>query len=712
MKDKILDLLKKEEKAYTVYDLKDILGLETTDEIKRLYEVLNELEASLTIYHTNKDKYMAFEYSHLKKGKISVSEKGFGFVLMEDEDDIHVEAKHLNGAIDGDMVIVEITDKHTGAKKEGRVLRIAKRIYGVLVGEYILNDGIPTVKVNDRKFKQDVVLTKDSTKDAVEGHIVALNVIKELDRNTILAEIKTIIGHKNDVGVDIEAIVYKHMFSPKFPDDVLEELKDIPDVVKEEEIIGRKDLRDEIIFTIDGDDTKDIDDAISIKKLDNGNYELGVHIADVSYYVKPGTKLYEEAYNRGTSVYLVDRVIPMLPHKLSNGICSLNPGVDRLSQSCIMEIDNKGNIVNHEIYESAIKSRIQMTYKKVNKWLEEGIIEEGYEPYTEKLTLMKELADILRKSREARGAIDFDTDEAKIIADETGKPVDVILRARGAGEKMIEDFMIAANETVASHVYWMSLPFVYRVHGTPKEEKINDFLDFIGLLGYKVTGKVNVKYPSSIQNVLDQLKDKKEYKILSTLLLRAMQKAVYDPENIGHFGLASKIYTHFTSPIRRFPDTTVHRLLRTYLYENDQSKKTVDYFKEYLPLLTEHTSLKEKDAIECEREVEDMKMAEYMMDHIGEEYTGMISGVTSFGLFVELPNMIEGLVHISEVPGDYYNYDERTMSLVGQRSKKRYRIGDTVKVKVKSASKEEAFIDFEIINEEGEESVKETKEES
>ena len=712
MRDKILDILKKEEKAYTVYELKDILGLETTDEIKRLYEILNELEASLTIYHTNKDKYMAFEYSHLKKGKISVSEKGFGFVLMEDEDDIHVEAKHLNGAIDGDYVIAEITDKHTGAKKEGRVLRIAKRIYGILVGEYVIIDGTPTVKVNDRKFKQDVVLTKDSTKDAVEGHIVALNVIKELDRNTVLAEIKTIIGHKNDVGVDIEAIVYKHMFSPKFPDDVLEELKDIPDVVKEEEISGRKDLRNEVIFTIDGDDTKDIDDAISIKKLDNGNYELGVHIADVSYYVKPGTKLYEEAYNRGTSVYLVDRVIPMLPHKLSNGICSLNPGVDRLSQSCVMEIDNKGNIVNHEIFESAIKSRIQMTYKKVNKWLEESIIEEGYEEYTDKLTLMKELADILRKSREARGAIDFDTDEAKIIADETGKPVDVILRPRGAGEKMIEDFMIAANETVASHVYWMSLPFVYRVHGTPKEEKINDFLDFISLLGYKVTGKVNVKYPSSIQSVLDQLKDKKEYKILSTLLLRAMQKAVYDPENIGHFGLASKIYTHFTSPIRRFPDTTVHRLLRTYLYENDQSKKTVDYFKEYLPLLTEHTSLKEKDAIECEREVEDMKMAEYMMDHVGEEYTGMISGVTSFGLFVELPNMIEGLVHISEVPGDYYNYDERTMSLVGQKSKKRYRIGDTVKIRVKSASKEEAFIDFEIIEQTGDESGEKIKEES
>ena len=309
---------------------------------------------------------------------------------------------------------------------------------------------------------------------------------------------------------------------------------------------------------------------------------------------------------------------------------------------------------------------------------------------------MKELADILRQHRSSRGAIDFDTDEAKIIADETGKPVDVILRERASGEKMIEDFMIAANETVASHMYWMSLPFVYRVHGTPKEEKINDFLDFVSSLGYKITGKVNIEYPSSIQNVLDQLKDKKEYKILSSLMLRAMQKAVYQPENIGHFGIASKIYTHFTSPIRRFPDTTVHRLLRTFLYENDQSKKTIDYFKEYLPVLTEHCSLKEKDAVECEREVEDMKMAEYMMDHIGEEFTGMISGVTSFGLFVELPNMIEGLVHISEIPGDYYNYDEKTMCLIGQRTKKRYRIGDEVTVIVKSASKEECFIDFEI----------------
>ena len=713
MKDKILDILKNNDKAYTVYELKDILGLETTDQIKKMYEILNELESSLTIYHTNKDKYMAFEFCHLKKGKIVVSEKGFGFVLMEDEEDIHVENKHLNGAIDGDMVIVEIVDKKTGAKKEGRVLRIASRNYGPLIGEFVFENDNPTIIPNDKKFKSKIVLTKESTKDAVAGHIVVANIIKELDRNTVLAEIVTIIGHKNDVGVDIESIVYKHMFSPKFPDEVLEEIKSIPDEVSEEETKERRDLREEIIFTIDGKDTKDIDDAISIKKLENGNYELGVHIADVSYYVKPGTKLYDEAYQRGTSVYLVDRVIPMLPHKLSNGICSLNPNVDRLAQSCVMEIDSKGNVVSHEIFESVINSKIQMNYESVNKWLDEGIICDGYEPYTKELSMMKELADILRENRESRGAIDFETDEAKIIADETGKPIDVILRERASGEKMIEDFMIAANETVAAHVFYMELPFIYRVHGTPKEEKVNDFLNFVSSLGYKINGKVNIKYSSSIQHVLEQLKDKKEYKILSSLMLRAMQKAIYDTENIGHFGLASKIYTHFTSPIRRFPDTTVHRLLRTYLYENDQSDKTINYFKEYLPVLAEHTSLKEKDAIECEREVEDMKMAEYMMDHIGEEFTGMISGVTSFGLFVALPNMIEGLVHISDIPGDYYNYEERNMCLIGQKSKKIYRIGDEVTVIVKSASKEESFIDFEIKEEnnkddENEEKVQDT----
>ena len=700
MKNRILNILKEENRAYSAIELKDILGLNTTEEITMMMNTLNELESDLTIYHTNKDKYIDFEYSHLKKGKLDLNDKGYGFVVLKDEPDIYIDAKNINHATDGDLVLAEVISKTSGAKKEGRILRIAKRSYGPLIGEFVNQDGKPTIIPNDKKFKQKVVLTKESTKDCVEGHIVVVNVIKELDRNTVLGEINTIIGHKNDAGVDIEAIIYKHMFSPKFPDEVLEEVEKIPNEVRLEDKKGRRDLTDLTIFTIDGLDTKDIDDAISIKKLKNGNYELGVHIADVSYYVKPGTKLYDEAYERGTSVYLVDRVVPMLPHKLSNGICSLNPGVERLAQSCVMEINSKGKVVSHDIFESVIKSRKQMNYRDVNKWLDEGIIVDGYEEFTSDLTLMKELADILRKQRSIRGAIDFDTDEAKIIADDTGKPIDVVLRERASGEKMIEDFMIAANETVASHIFYMSLPFVYRVHGTPKEEKVNDFLNFVSSLGYKITGKVDINKPYSIQKVLDQLRTKKEYKILSSLMLRAMQKAVYQTDNIGHFGLASKIYTHFTSPIRRFPDTTVHRLLRTYLYENDESKKTIDYFKEYLPVLTEHASLKERDAIDCEREVEDMKMAEYMMDHIGEEYTGMISGVTSFGMFVELPNMIEGLVHISDIEGDYYNFDETTMSLVGQKHKKRYRIGDEVTVIVKSASKEESFIDFVLKKEE------------
>ena len=697
MREKILSLLKENDKAYTIEELEEILSINTTDEIEKLIVNLNELESDLYIYHTNKDKYMAVEYSHLKKGKISVSDKGFGFVLMEDEDDIHIDKSNLNGAKDGDMVIIEIIACPKDAKKEGRVLRVKSKDYGLIVAEYCINNGVVSIKCHDSRIKQTINLVKCNTDNLVDGSIIVLNVVKQIDNNNLLCEIKKVVGHKNDVGVDVEALVYKHMFAPKFTDEVLKEADELPTSVSDDEMVGRKDLRNEVIFTIDGDDTKDIDDAISIKKLKNGNYLLGVHIADVSYYVKPNTKLYENAYERGTSVYLVDRVIPMLPHKLSNGICSLNPNVDRLAISCDMEIDEKGNVVNHEIYESVIRSRIQMTYKKVNMWLCEGKVADGYDEYKEDLTLMKELADILRNARAKRGAIDFETEEAKILVDEEGKPIDVVLRERKDGEKLIEDFMIAANETVAAHIYWMNLPFVYRVHDIPKEEKINNFLDFVSSLGYKITGKINIKHPSSIENILKQLKDKKEYKILSSLMLRAMQKAVYQTENIGHFGIASKIYTHFTSPIRRFPDTTVHRLLRTYLFNKDQSDKTINYFKEYLVELTEHSSLKERDAQDLEREVEDMKMAEYMMNHIGEEFDGMISSVTSFGMFVELPNMIEGLVHINDIKGDYYIYDEKTMSLIGQKKKRRFRIGDEVKVKLVSASKEESFIDFELV---------------
>ena len=453
------------------------------------------------------------------------------------------------------------------------------------------------------------------------------------------------------------------------------------------------DLRDKEIFTIDGDDTKDIDDAISIEKLNNGNYKLGVHIADVSYYVHENSPLDEEAYKRGTSCYLANTVIPMLPHELSNGICSLNPGVDRLAISCVMEINDMGEVVNYDIFESLIKSNIQMTYKKVNSILEDNVIPEGYEPYASSLHMMKELSDILRANKVRKGYIDFEIDEPKIITDDKGEAIDVKLRERGTGEKLIEDFMIAANETVARHITYLEYPFIYRVHGEPNEEKINNFLNFVSLLGYSVKRPKKIT-PKSIQELLDSLKETKEYTILSSLLLRSMQKAVYDKNNIGHFGLASKCYTHFTSPIRRYPDTTVHRLLRTYLFNKNINLDTLKYWDQKLVPLALHTSERERASIECEREVDDMKMAEYMEKHIGEEFKGIVSGVMSFGMFIELPNKIEGLIRLDDLRGDYYRYDETTFSLVGNKNKRGYRLGDEVTVIVKAASKANHTIDF------------------
>ena len=505
-----------------------------------------------------------------------------------------------------------------------------------------------------------------------------------------------IIGHKNDPGVDILSIVYKYKINTEFPEDVKEEVKNIPMEVRDIDLVGRRDLRNLEIFTIDGDDTKDIDDAISIELMNNGHYKLGVHIADVSYYVKEGSPLDNEAMERGTSVYLVDRVIPMLPHELSNGICSLNPNVDRLAISCVMEFDHDGKQLDYEIFPSVIRSRIQMTYKKVNSILEDNVAPEGYEPYEKSLRLMEELAQILRKMKVKRGYIDFEVDEAKILVDKDCKPVNVVLRDRGAGEKLIEDFMIAANECVATHIYFMSLPFIYRVHEVPKEEKLRSYLSFVGSLGYQVPGDLKDTSPKTVQKIIKYLEDKPEFKILSSLLLRSMQKAVYRPENLGHYGLASQCYTHFTSPIRRYPDTTVHRLLRTYLFNKQLDMGTIRKWEEKLIYISEHSSSRERASVDCEREVEDMKMAEYMEGHIGEEFQGMISSVTSFGMFVELDNLIEGLVPLRDMK-DFFHYDEEHMTLTGERSHVKYTIGDKLLVKVVRASKEDKTIDFEVV---------------
>ena len=699
MKDDIINILKNSDKALTIYELQEKLDLHDVDEIKKLSDELRVLEEEVVIYCSNKGRYMMLEDSHLRKGTLRANKKGFGFVEIENmEDDVYIAPENMNGAIHDDIVLVEITSKMNLDRLEGRILKVIKRQVERYIGEINFDSkGKGHITLDDSKIKLNIEVAKEDSLNAVDGHKVVVELLKKLNNNLRYSgKVVEIIGHKNDPGVDILSIVYKYKINTEFPVDVKEEVKTLPMEVRDIDMIGRRDLRNMEIFTIDGDDTKDIDDAISIEKMSNGHYKLGVHIADVSYYVKEGSPLDNEAMERGTSVYLVDRVIPMLPHELSNGICSLNPNVDRLAISCVMEFDHDGRQLDYEIFPSVIRSRIQMTYKKVNSILEDNNIPEGYEPYEQSLRLMAELADILRKMKVKRGYIDFEVDEPKILVDENCKPTEIILRDRGTGEKLIEDFMIAANECVATHIYFMSLPFIYRVHEVPKEEKLRSYLSFVGSLGYQVPGDLKDTSPKTVQRIIKYLEDKPEFKILSSLLLRSMQKAVYRPENLGHYGLASQCYTHFTSPIRRYPDTTVHRLLRTYLFNKELDMGTIRKWEQKLVYISEHSSDRERASVDCEREVEDMKMAEYMEDHIGEEYEGMISSVTSFGMFIELDNLIEGLVPLSDMK-DFFHYDEEHMTLTGERSHVKYTIGERVLVKVVRASKEEKTIDFEII---------------
>lgn len=698
MRDKILEILSSSEKALSSIELLEALNMNSVSELTSLYEVLNDLEDEALIYKTRKDKYMLFENSHLKIGRLSVNKKGFGFVTVPNlEDDIYIDESNLNGALDGDTVIIEDI-KGTGKKDEGRVVKILKKSNSYVVGTYDIVNNKPSFTPDNKKLKMHIIIDKADLDDLVPGHKIRVKIEKELPNHRYLGRVDKIIGHKNDPGVDILSIVYDYGINDVFSEDVMNEVDKLPSEVKKEETLERVDLTNECIFTIDGDDTKDIDDAVSIKK-DGENYILGVHIADVSYYVKEGTKLYEEAKDRGTSVYLVDRVIPMLPHKLSNGICSLNPGEDRLAISCVMTIDPRGKVISHDIFESVVKSRKQMTYKNVNKVLD-GDIPEDYKDFASDLKLMEELATILRKEKLSRGYLDFDTNEAKILVDESGKPYDIVLRERGKGENIIEDFMIAANETVASHIFYMGYPFVYRVHEVPDDEKVSDFLNSLSLMGINIKGTRHFDNPKVMQNILDSLRDKEGFDILSMLLLRCMRKAEYKDQNLGHYGLGSKCYTHFTSPIRRFPDTTVHNLLRKYVFNKPNEhelNELISYYEMKLPEICEHSSKKEKDSIDCERDVEKMKMAEYMESHIGEEYEGTISSCLNFGMFVQLPNMVEGLVHVSDIVGDYFNYNEELNALIGQRTKKMYKIGDKVKIKVINASKETSTIDFELV---------------
>lgn len=695
MKEQVINVMSDRYEALDVIEINDLLELTSPEDLSRLNNVLCELEKDGVVYKTKKEKYILFKNCpSLKAGILSLNKKGFGFLIIKDGEDIYIDKDNINGAVNDDRVLVEIINNH--GKTEGRVLRVLNRDLSNLIGEIYFVNNKPFVKLEDKNKKLDIKLDPKSSNGLVEGTKVIVSITKEMSKNKYMGRVTTVIGHKDDPGVDIKLVAYKYGIYEEFSKKAMEQTDAIPSVVSDNELKGRTDLTNEVIFTIDGDDTKDIDDAISYK-FENGLHVLGVHIADVSYYVTENSYLDKDALSRGTSSYLADSVIPMLPHKLSNGICSLNEGVIRLTQSCVMKINNEGNVVDYDIFPSFIKSRKKMTYKKVNDIIMRNVVDSSYEEFSDILKQMNELAHILRRNKVKRGYIDFDLDEAKIIVDEDKNVVGIEKRVREDAERMIEDFMIAANETVATHIYNMDLPFIYRVHDVPNADKIDKFLKLVSLLGYKVNGKVKDLTPVSMQKLLNQLKDVPQYKILSSMLLRSMRKAVYQKDNIGHFGLGSKCYTHFTSPIRRYPDLEVHRLLRKYLYENKIDNETIDYYNANLDYIAGQASEREQASVDAEREVDDMKMAEYMEKHIGEEFDGVISGVESFGLFVELDNLIEGLVHVNSLKGDYYNYVEELLCLIGQNTKKRYTLGDKVRVKVVGASKESRTIDFELV---------------
>lgn len=694
MRDRIEEYLENTTKAVDIITINDALNLESVEDLENLQTCINELIKEGIVHETKKQKYILMKYcKSLKAGKVSIAKNGYGFLIQDnDEEDIFIGRDNLNGAINDDIVLVDIFTRNN--KIEGKVIKILERKLTRVIGTIKYIDNKLNIILDDKKLDIDIKLVNHFN-NLVDGHKVLVELTKQISEKRFIGTIIKIIGHINDPEIDILTIAYKYGIELDFSEEVKKELLSIPSVVRDADKSGRVDLTREVIFTIDGDDTKDIDDAISIKKLDN-YYELGVHIADVTYYVRPGSEIYKAAYERGTSSYLADTVIPMIPHELSNGICSLNPDVERLAISCIMKINIEGKIVDYDIFPSVIKSRKQMTYKNVNKLFLDGIVADGYEEFKNELLQMQELAEILRKRKIKEGYIEFNIPEVKIIQDEKGKCIDIVKREQLAGEKLIEDFMIAANETIATHIYNMGLPFIYRIHGTPKSEKITDFLNLLKQLNINVNTRNIDTSSKGMQRLLKDISGLDESSILSSMLLRSVQKAIYSSDNIGHFGLALKNYTHFTSPIRRFPDTTVHELLRTYLFNKQIDNSTIDYYSEYLVPLAEHASEKEQNAVNAEREVVDMKMAEYMESHIGENYEGIITTVTNFGFFVELPNLVEGLVHISTLPG-YYNYVPDTLSLVSNNKKTKYRIGDKVTIKVVGASKEIPAIDFEVV---------------
>ena len=686
------------EEAYVPMKLKELAILLNVPKEQReeLKQVLNLLLAEGKISVSKKGKFGKAEAFALV-GVFSGNARGFGFVAIEgQEEDVFIPADRTGGALHGDRVQIVIDSERRGGRPEGTVVRILEHANETLVGTYQKGKGYGFVVPDNQKISKDIFIPQGCDQGAVSGHKVMVKIRDFGEKKGKKPEgvITEILGHIHDPGVDILSIVRAYNLPEDFPGAVKNQLKQVPDEVKKDSWAGRKDLRDLPTVTIDGEEAKDLDDAISIERAGDG-YRLGVHIADVSHYVQEHTPLDEEAFKRGTSVYLVDRVIPMLPHKLSNGICSLNEGEDRLALSCLMEIDSQGNVTGHEIAETVIRSDRRMTYTAVNAIVtdHDPQVTAEYAEFAEMFLLMKELADILRKKRHARGSIDFDFPESKIVLDEKGKPLEIKAYERNAATRIIEDFMLLANETVAEDYFWQELPFLYRTHDKPDEDRMKRLGTFINNFGYVLRMPGGQVYPKEIQKLLDKVEGTPEELLISRLTLRSMKQAKYTTENTGHFGLAARYYTHFTSPIRRYPDLQIHRIIKESLHGGLTGKR-ISHYEKILPQVAVQTSALERRADEAERETDKLKKVQYMERFIGQEFEGVISGVTSWGFYVELPNTVEGLVHISELRDDYYVFLEERYELSGEMTGKTYKLGQTIRVQLTGCDRFSKTIDF------------------
>ncbi|NLL92758.1 MAG: ribonuclease R [Clostridiales bacterium] len=697
----LLDIIGSNE--YTPMKAKELAILLNVPKENReeLVFVLNELVAEGKIGVSKKGKYDKLS-NNLIKGSFEGNARGFGFVTIEGEDeDIFIPESKTHGAVHGDTVQVALRPSRKsgdGKRREGEIIRIIAHADTDIVGMYQKAKNFGFVIADNQKFSSDIYIPNGKSMGAITGHKVVVKITDfGSDEKKPEGEIIEIIGHINDPGTDILSIVKANGIPMEFPEDVLKQVEDIPDEIDSKDMAGRMDIRDWQTVTMDGEDAKDLDDAITLKK-EKDKYILGVHIADVSHYVKENSPLDKEALKRGTSVYLVDRVIPMIPHKLSNGICSLNQGCDRLALSCIMEIDNTGKVIGHKIAETVINVDRRMSYTSVKKIVVDEDADEikEYEELVPMFKLMEELSSIIRKRRTQRGSIDFDFPESKIYLDAKGVPVDILPYDRNAATKFIEDFMLAANETIAEDYFWQEIPFLYRCHDKPDSEKMIKLGLFISNFGYGMkTGDYEI-HPKEIQKLLSRIDGTPEEALISRLTLRSMKQAKYQSVCSGHFGLAAQYYCHFTSPIRRYPDLQIHRIIKESLH-GGLGEKRIKHYTSILPEIGDHTSHTERRADEAERETEKLKKAEYMGKHIGEEFEGVVSGITNYGIYVELPNTIEGMVHVTALTDDYYYYDEEKYEMIGEATGRSYKLGQKLKIRVLSIDKLKRTIDFELV---------------